>query len=187
VSRRLFIHSSANPYSLSRRDADHSGYVVDQPVERAATLEDVRGRILTRIVSTPLCSYLCGRRSGDRARWRCRCCVLRQRADTRSASVAIGAQPRNSWRVSCGGRGDGDARCRRRRACGYVLVRLARSAFENMQTPSALPVVGSVFILLAAAVVAQCGHGARRAWTSREACVRVSVTRCGVSALWLLS
>src|SRR5713226_186755 len=45
---RLFIHTSANPYSLvtpiTRIIRDMS---VDQPVERAATLEDVRAEVLT--------------------------------------------------------------------------------------------------------------------------------------------
>src|SRR5260370_41507681 len=45
---RLFIHTSANPYSLvtpiTRTIRDMS---VDQPVERAATLEDIRAEVLT--------------------------------------------------------------------------------------------------------------------------------------------
>src|SRR5216683_2633053 len=45
---RLFIHTSANPYSLvtpiTRIIRDMS---VDQPVERAATLEDIRAEVLT--------------------------------------------------------------------------------------------------------------------------------------------
>jgi putative ABC transport system permease protein len=48
---RLFIHTSANPYSLvtpvTRLIRDMSA---DQPVEHAATLEDVRAEVLTRTV-----------------------------------------------------------------------------------------------------------------------------------------
>jgi len=48
-------------------------------------------------------------------------------------------------------------------ASGYVLMRVARSTFEDMQTPSALPVAASVFVLLAAAVVASVLPAARAA------------------------
>src|SRR5258708_39509026 len=45
---RLFIHTRANPYSLvtpvTRIIRDMSA---DQPIERAATLEDVRAEVLT--------------------------------------------------------------------------------------------------------------------------------------------
>jgi len=48
-------------------------------------------------------------------------------------------------------------------ACGYVLVRLARSSVEGVQMPGSLPVVASVVVLLAAAVVASVLPAARAA------------------------
>jgi ABC-type antimicrobial peptide transport system permease subunit len=48
-------------------------------------------------------------------------------------------------------------------ACGYVLVRLARSSFEDVQMPGSLPVIASVVVLLAAAVVASVLPAARAA------------------------
>jgi ABC-type lipoprotein release transport system permease subunit len=42
-------------------------------------------------------------------------------------------------------------------------MRVARSSFEGMQNPSALPVAGAVFVLLAAAVVASVLPAARAA------------------------
>src|SRR4029077_13343349 len=45
---RLFIHTSANPYSLvTPITRILRGMSADQPVERAATLEDVRAEVLT--------------------------------------------------------------------------------------------------------------------------------------------
>ena len=47
---RLFIHTSANPYALAP-SAGHARVIrdmsADQPVERAATLEDIRAEVLT--------------------------------------------------------------------------------------------------------------------------------------------
>ncbi len=48
-------------------------------------------------------------------------------------------------------------------ACGYVLARLAGSYFEDVRMPSALPVFGSVVVLLAAAIVASVWPAARAA------------------------
>src|SRR5467141_1064623 len=165
---RLFIHTSANPYSLvtpiTRIIRDMS---VDQPVERAATLEDVRAEVLTPdrlntvvfgiFAAVALAIALVGV-AGVLA--------FSVSARTREFGVrlAIGAQPRQLLAsVIAEGAVMATAGVVAGAACGYVLVRLARSAFENMQTPSALPVVGSVFILLAAAVVASVLPAARAA------------------------
>jgi len=48
-------------------------------------------------------------------------------------------------------------------ACGYVLARLAGSYFEDVRMPSALPVFGSVLVLLTAAIVASVWPAARAA------------------------
>ena len=47
VAGRLFVHAAGDPYALvPAGDAHHSRDVGDQPVERAATLEDVRAEVL---------------------------------------------------------------------------------------------------------------------------------------------
>ncbi len=165
---RLFIHTGANPYSLvtpvTRIIRDMSA---DQPVERAATLEDVRAEVLTPdrlntvvfgiFAAVALAIALVGV-AGVLA--------FSVSARTREFGVrlAIGAQPRQLLAsVIAEGAVMATAGVAAGAAFGYVLVRLARSAFENMQTPSALPVVGSVFILLAAAVVASVLPAARAA------------------------
>ena len=48
-------------------------------------------------------------------------------------------------------------------ACGYVLARLAGRYFTGVQMPSALPVIVSVVVLLAAAVIASMLPAARAA------------------------
>ena len=165
---RLFVHASANPYSLVTPVTQIiRGMSVEQPVERAATLEDVRAEVLTPdrlntvvfgiFAAVALAIALVGV-AGVLA--------FSVSARTREFGVrlAIGAQPRQLLtRVIAEGAVMATAGVAAGAAFGYVLVRLARSAFEDMQTPSALPVVGSVFILLAAAVVASVLPAARAA------------------------
>src|SRR5882672_5018551 len=165
---RLFVHTGANPYALVTPVTQLiRGMSIDQPVERAATLEDVRAEVLTPdrlntvvfgvFAAVALAIALVGV-AGVLA--------FSVSARTREFGVrlAIGAQPRQLLTsVIAEGAVMAAAGVVAGAACGYVLVRLARSAFENMQTPSALPVVGSVFILLAAAVVASALPAARAA------------------------
>jgi len=165
---RLFIHTSANPYSLVTPVTQIiRGMSVEQPVERAATLEDVRAEVLTPdrlntvvfgiFAAVALAIALVGV-AGVLA--------FSVSARTREFGVrlAIGAQPRQLLAsVIAEGVVMATAGVVAGAAFGYVLVRLARSAFENMQTPSALPVAGSVFILLAAAVIASVLPAARAA------------------------
>jgi predicted permease len=165
---RLFIHTSANPYSLvtpiTRIIRDMS---VDQPVERAATLEDVRAEVLTPdrlntvvfgiFAAVALAIALVGV-AGVLA--------FSVSARTREFGVrlAIGAQPRQLLTsVIAEGAVMATAGVVAGAACGYVLVRLARSYFEGVQMPGSLPVVVSVVVLLAAAVVASVIPAARAA------------------------
>jgi ABC-type antimicrobial peptide transport system permease subunit len=165
---RLFIHTSANPYSLvtpiTRIIRDMSA---EQPVERAATLEDIRAEVLTPdrlntvvfgvFAAVALAIALVGV-AGVLA--------FSVSARTREFGVrlAIGAQPRQLLAsVIAEGTVMATVGVLAGAASGYVLMRLARSTFEDMQTPSALPVAGSVFVLLAAAVVASVLPAARAA------------------------
>src|SRR5213594_4246805 len=165
---RLFIHTSANPYSLvtpvTRIIRDMS---VEQPVERAATLEDVRAEVLTPdrlntlvfggFATVALAIALVGV-AGVLA--------FSVSARTREFGVrlAIGAQPRQLMTsVIAEGTVMAAAGVVAGAACGYLLVRLARSSFEGVQMPGSLPVVVSVVVLLAAAVVASVLPAARAA------------------------
>jgi putative ABC transport system permease protein len=165
---RLFIHASVNPYSLvtpvTRIIRDMS---VEQPVERAATLEDVRAEVLTPdrlntvvfgiFAATALAIALVGV-AGVLA--------FSVSARTREFGIrlALGSPPQRLLAgvisegviMAVGGVVAGAAG-------GYLLARFAGSLFQDIRMPSALPVVGSAFILLAAAVIASALPAARAA------------------------
>jgi putative ABC transport system permease protein len=165
---RLFIHTGANPYSLVTPVTQIiRGMSVDQPVERAATLEDVRAEVLTPdrlntvvfgiFAAVALAIALVGV-AGVLA--------FSVSARTREFGVrlAIGAQPRQLLTsVIAEGAIMAAAGVLAGAACGYVLVRLARNSFEDVQMPGSLPVIISVFVLLTAAVVASVLPAARAA------------------------
>ena len=165
---RLFIHTSANPYSLvtpiTRIIRDMS---VDQPVERAATLEDVRAEVLTPdrlntvvfgvFAAVALAIALVGV-AGVLA--------FSVSARTREFGIrlALGSQPRHLLTgVVAEGAVMAVAGVVAGAVSGYALARLAGSYFQDMRMPSAAPVVASAVVLLAAAVVASALPAARAA------------------------
>src|ERR1700687_5539232 len=165
---RLFIHTSANPYSLvtpiTRVIRDMS---VDQPVERAATLEDVRAEVLTPdrlntvvfgvFAAVALAIALVGV-AGVLA--------FSVSARTREFGIrlALGSQPRHLLKgVIVEGAVMAAAGVLAGAAFGYVAARLAGSYFLDVKMPGALPVVLSAFVLLTAAVVASWLPAARAA------------------------
>jgi len=165
---RLFIHASGNPYLLvtpvTRTIRDMSA---EQPVERAATLEDVRAEVLTPdrlntvvfgvFAAVALAIALVGV-AGVLA--------FSVSARTREFGIrmAIGSQPRD---ILTGVIAEGAIMAVLGVAAGavggYALARLAGSYFQDVQMPSALPVLGSILVLLAAAVLASAWPAARAA------------------------
>jgi putative ABC transport system permease protein len=165
---RLFIHTSANPYSLvtpiTRIIRDMSA---DQPVERAATLEDVRAEVLTPdrlntvvfgvFAAVALAIALVGV-AGVLA--------FSVSARTREFGIrlAIGSQPRQLLAgVIAEGAVMAGAGVVMGAAGGYVLARLAGGYFQDMQMPGAAVALVSGLILLAAAVIASALPAARAA------------------------
>jgi predicted permease len=165
---RLFIHTSANPYSLvtpiTRIIREMS---VDQPVERAATLEDVRAEVLTPdrlntvvfgvFAAVALAIALVGV-AGVLA--------FSVSARTREFGIrlALGSQPHLLLTgVVAEGAVMAAAGVVAGAVSGYALARLAGSYFLDMKMPSAAPVVASALVLLAAAVVASALPAARAA------------------------
>jgi putative ABC transport system permease protein len=165
---RLFIHTGANPYSLvtpvTRIIRDMSA---DQPVERAATLEDVRADVLTPdrlnslvfgvFAAVALAIALVGV-AGVLA--------FSVSARTREFGIrlALGSQPRDLLRgVIAEGAVMAAAGVLAGAAFGFVVARLAGSYFLEVKMPGALPVVLSAFVLLSAAVVASWLPAARAA------------------------
>ena len=165
---RLFIHTSANPYSLvtpvTRIIRDMS---VEQPVERAATLEDIRAEVLTPdrlntvvfgvFAAVALAIALVGV-AGVLA--------FSVSARTREFGIrlALGSQPRHLLAgVVAEGAVMAAAGVVAGALSGYALARLAGRYFIEMQMPSAAPVVASALVLLAAAVIASALPAARAA------------------------
>ena len=156
---RLFVHTRMDPYAMvtpiTRIVRDMAA---DQPVEHAATLEDIRAEILTPdrlntivfggFAAVALAIAIVGV-AGVLA--------FSVSARTREFGIrlAVGSQPgRLLAGVIAEGAAIAGAGVLAGAALGFVLARLAGSYIANMQMPSALPVVLSALVLLTAAVVA---------------------------------
>jgi predicted permease len=165
---RLFIHTDANPYSLvmpvTRIIREMSA---DQPVEHAATLEDVRAEVLAPerlnslvfgvFAAVALAIALVGV-AGVLA--------FSVSARTREFGIrlALGSQPRHLLKgVIAEGAVMAGVGVLAGAAFGFVVARLAGSYFLDVKMPGALPVVLSAFVLLMAAVVASWLPAARAA------------------------
>jgi len=165
---RLFVHTRSDPYALvspiTRIVRDLS---VDQPVERAATLEDIRAEVLTpdrlnalvfgNFAAVALAIAVIGVAG-----------VLAFSVSGRTREfgirLAIGAQPWNLLtRVIAEGAVMAAAGIVAGVVCGYALARLANTYVVDMQMPGVVPVVGSAVVLLAAAVAASVLPAARAA------------------------
>jgi putative ABC transport system permease protein len=165
---RLFVHVRTDPYALitpiSRTIRNLS---VDQPVERAATLEDVRAEVLTpdrlnamvfggfaMVALTIAVVGVAG------------VLAFSVSARTREFGIrlAIGSQPRHllgrviaeGTVITALGIGAG-------LGAGLVLQRVAGSYFESVKMPGAWVVVGAAGVLLAAAVAASAWPAMRAA------------------------
>jgi putative ABC transport system permease protein len=165
---RLFVHVRSDPYalvnSITRTIRNLSA---DQPVERAATLEDVRAEVLTPdrlnamvfggFALVALAIAVVGVAG-----------VLSFSVSSRTREfgirLALGSQPRNLLKrvivegatITAAGIGTG-------LGCGLALQRLARSYFETVRMPGVWVVVGAAGALLAAAVIASAWPAMRAA------------------------
>jgi predicted permease len=165
---RLFVHTSTDPYALvlpvTRIIREMSA---DQPVERAATLEDVRAEVLTPdrlnalvfggFAAVALAIAVVGVAG---------VLVFSVSGRTREFGIrlALGAQPRHLLTdVIAEGALMAAAGVVAGAACGYALARLAGSYVQDMRMPDFMPVAGSALVLLAAAVVASVLPAARAA------------------------
>jgi putative ABC transport system permease protein len=164
----LFIHASANPYSLvTPVTSIIRNMSAEQPVEQAATLQDIRAEVLTPerlnslvfgvFAAVALLIAVVGV-AGVLA--------FSVSARTREFGIrlALGSQPRDLLRgviaegalmavmgVVAGG------------ILGFGLARLAGRYFVDVTMPGAVPVVVSAFVLLLVAVVASMMPAARAA------------------------
>ncbi len=165
---RLFIHTDANPYALvpsvTRIIRDMSA---DQPVEHAATLEDIRAEVLTPdrlnslvfgvFAAVALAIAVVGV-AGVLA--------FSVSARTREFGIrlALGSEPRRLLKgVIAEGTVMAAAGVIAGAAFGFVLARLAGRYFLDVKMPGALPVLVSAFVLMAVAVIASVLPAARAA------------------------
>jgi len=165
---RLFIHTGADPYSLvTPVTRIIRGMSADQPVEHAATLEDVRAEVLTPdrlnslvfgvFAAVALAIALVGVAA---------VLAFSVSARTREFGIrlALGSQPRDLLKgVIAEGAVMTAAGLVAGAAFGFVVARFAGSYFPEVKMPGALPVILSAFVLLAAAVVASWLPAARAA------------------------
>jgi len=165
---RLFIHTGADPYSLvTPVTRIIRGMSADQPVEHAATLEDVRAEVLTPdrlnslvfgvFATVALAIALVGVAA---------VLAFSVSARTREFGIrlALGSQPRDLLKGVIGeGAVMTAAGLVAGAAFGFVVARFAGSYFPEVKMPGALPVILSAFVLLAAAVVASWLPAARAA------------------------
>jgi predicted permease len=165
---RLFIHTAANPYALvpsvTRIIRDMSA---NQPVERAATLEDIRAEVLTPdrlnslvfgvFAAVALAIAVVGV-AGVLA--------FSVSARTREFGIrlALGSKPQQLLKgVIAEGTVMAGAGVLAGAAFGFVLARLAGKYFLDVKMPAALPVFVSAFVLMAVAVIASVLPAARAA------------------------
>jgi putative ABC transport system permease protein len=165
---RLFVHVRTDPYALiSPITRTIRALSVDQPVERAATLEDVRAEVLTPdrlnaivfggFAMVALAIAVVGVAG-----------VLAFSVSTRTREfgirLAIGSQPRNLLgRVIAEGTVLTALGIGAGLACGFALQRLAGGYFGNIQMPGMWVMIGTAGVLLAAAVVASAWPAMRAA------------------------
>ncbi len=165
---RLFVHTRMDPYALvtpiTRIVRDMAA---DQPVEHAATLEDIRAEILTpdrlnsivfggfaavalAIAIVGVAGVLAFSVSARTREFGIRLAVGSQPARLLAGVIAQGAVMAGAGVVAGA-------------TLGYALARLAGGYIPDIRMPSAFPVIVSALVLLAAAVVASAVPAARAA------------------------
>jgi len=165
---RLFVHARSNPYGLvTPVTRIIRGLASDQPVERAATLEDVRAEVLTPdrlntlvfggfaavallIAVVGVAGVLAFSVSG-----RTREFGIRLAIGSEPRSLVMGVISQGAVMAALG--------IVAGTVCGLILAKVAGSYFEDVRMPGALPIIGSALVLLAAAVIASIWPAARAA------------------------
>ncbi len=156
---RLFVHTHGDPYALvtsvTRVVRELS---VDQPVEHAATLEDIRAEVLTpdrlnsivfggfaavalAIAIVGVAGVLAFSVSARTREFGIRLAIGSQRRHLLTQVVAEGAVMAGAGVIAGA-------------AIGFILAQLAGKFFVEARMPDALPVVVSAFLLMAVAVIA---------------------------------
>ena len=165
---RVFVHTDADPYSLvapaTRIIRELSA---DQPVEHAATLEDIRAEVLTPDrLNTVVFSVFAGVALAIALVGVAGVLAFSVSARTREFGIrlALGSPPmRLLGRVIAEGALMAIVGVIAGATGGYWLTRFAGKYFLDMPLPGVLPVIASALLLLVAAVIASALPAARAA------------------------
>lgn len=165
---RLFVHAHVDPHPLiSPVTQVIRGLSIEQPVEHAATLEEVRAEVLTpdrlnalvfggfafvalTIAVVGVAGVLAFSVSGRTREFGIRLAIGSQRRQLLGSVIKDGALMALAG-ILAGA------------LAGFALARLLGTYLSELQLPGAAPVVGAMFILLAAAVIASALPAARAA------------------------
>jgi predicted permease len=168
LAGRLFVHASGDPYALVPAVTRVVHEIdADQPVERAATLEDVRGDVLSpERLNALVFSGFAGIALLIAVVGVAGVLAFSVSARTREFGVrlAVGSPPRHLLAlvlsegvlIAAAGIAAGAAG-------GYALARVAGRLFDDVQLPGAVPVIGAAALLIGAAAVASLMPAARAA------------------------
>jgi putative ABC transport system permease protein len=165
---RLFVHTRSDPHALIiPLTRIIRGLSAEQPVEKAATLDDIRAEVLTPDrLNTLVFSGLAGLALAIAVVGVAGVLAFSVSGRTREFGIrlAVGAQPRHLLiGVITEGAVMAGAGILAGAILGYGLARLAGSYFPSLQMPSAWPVIASVIVLLVAAIIASLFPAARAA------------------------
>jgi putative ABC transport system permease protein len=166
VGGRLFVHAAGDPYALvpavTRVIRKLSP---DQPVERAATLEDVRAEVLSpERLNAFVFSGFAGIALLIAVVGVAGVLAFSVSARTREFGIrlAVGSAPRQLLaRVLSEGVLIAAVGIAAGAAVGFALARVAARFFEDVQLPGAWPIVGASAILVTAALIASLVPAAR--------------------------
>ncbi len=165
---RLMVHARSNPHGLIKPiTAILHKLSADQPVEHAATLEEIRAEVLSpERVNVMVSSAFAGVALLIAVVGVAGVLAFSVSGRTREFGIrlAVGSQPRNllmrviaeGAAIAIGGLAVGFAG-------GYWLAQLAGSFLGDLKVPGVLPVAGSALVLLIAAVTASAIPAARAA------------------------
>ncbi len=165
---RLLIHARSNPYALVKPITHIVRQLsAEQPVERAATLEDIRAEVLS---SDRLNAMVSGVFAGVALLIAvvgvAGVLAFSVSGRTREFGIrlAVGSQPRNLLvRVIAEGAAMAIGGLALGLACGFGLAQLAGTFLGDLKMPGVLPLAGSALVLLLAAVAASAIPAARAA------------------------
>ncbi len=164
----MFIHAQSDPYALVQPITRiMHNMSAEQPVEQAATLDDVRAKVLSPLrLDVIVSAVFAGVALLIAVVGVAGVLAFSVSGRTREFGIrlAVGSQPRHLLlRVIREGGGMAIGGLAVGFACGFGLAQLAGTFLGDLKMPGVLPVAGSAFLLLLAAVIASVIPAARAA------------------------